>query len=190
MLFVFDLDRTLVTMYGVDPLPGVRERLSHLVSQGHVLAIATNQAGPAWGLATGDPKYPAPESLMERFRQIAVALPETADVPWFVAVGDTRLTLSAADYDVVKQRVGSVRGPLALHISADPSWRKPEPGMLLAACRQVGVPLSETVFVGDSTTDADAARAAGVAFVSADEFFASGTVSGQVGEDSAPEIPD
>jgi HAD superfamily hydrolase (TIGR01662 family) len=178
MLFIFDLDRTLATMYGVDLLPGVRERLSHLVSRGHKLAIATNQAGPAWGLATGDPKYPTPESLTERFHKLAATLPETADVPWFVAVGDTRLTLSAADYDSVEQRMGNGRGSMDLHISADPCWRKPEPGMLLAACSQVGISLSEAVFVGDSKTDADAARAVGVAFVSAGEFFAPGAVLG------------
>jgi phosphoglycolate phosphatase len=43
--------------------------------------------------------------------------------------------------------------------------RKPDPRPLLHACAQLGVEPEQTVFVGDSQNDADAARAAGTAFV-------------------------
>lgn len=41
------------------------------------------------------------------------------------------------------------------------SCRKPQPGMLLAACEALNVPPSDAVFVGDSWSDIQAALAAG-----------------------------
>lgn len=41
------------------------------------------------------------------------------------------------------------------------SCRKPQPGMLLAAARDLGVSLSASFMVGDRATDVDAGRAAG-----------------------------
>lgn len=43
--------------------------------------------------------------------------------------------------------------------------RKPHPEPFLAACRELGVVAVEAVVVGDSANDADAARAAGCAFL-------------------------
>ncbi len=43
--------------------------------------------------------------------------------------------------------------------------RKPQPGLLLEAIRESGIPAAETLFVGDSTTDLEAGRRAGVAIV-------------------------
>lgn len=40
--------------------------------------------------------------------------------------------------------------------------RKPSPGLLLAAARDLKVDLARSIFIGDSATDAEAARAAGV----------------------------
>jgi phosphoglycolate phosphatase len=42
---------------------------------------------------------------------------------------------------------------------------KPDPGGLLAAIEQLGVPLDRALYVGDSVTDAETARRAGVAFL-------------------------
>lgn len=49
--------------------------------------------------------------------------------------------------------------------------RKPAPGMLLDLMRQLEVPPSATLFVGDSPSDSEAARRAGVRFSWASEFF-------------------
>lgn len=49
--------------------------------------------------------------------------------------------------------------------------RKPAPAMLERIVALYGVRRSETLFVGDSPADAEAARRAFVHFVSADEFF-------------------
>ncbi len=171
MLYIFDLDRTLVGMYRTDPLPGVSDRLASLAADGHRIAVATNQAGPAWGMATGDPKFPSPETLPDRFHEIAALIPELSRVPWLVAVGDPRLSLTMWDYDTLVQRILSGVGGLDLHVSAAFDWRKPEPGMLLAACEIYDVPPSQAIYVGDSSSDAEAADRAGTAFAWADVFF-------------------
>lgn len=49
------------------------------------------------------------------------------------------------------------------------STHKPDPEPLLAVCRQLGVAPEDAVFVGDSPRDAEAARAAGIAYRSAEE---------------------
>ncbi|MCX6368152.1 MAG: HAD family hydrolase [Armatimonadetes bacterium] len=49
--------------------------------------------------------------------------------------------------------------------SEDCTCRKPKPGMLLQAAQEHGIDLTQSVFIGDTPTDAQAALAAGVAFV-------------------------
>lgn len=171
MLYVFDLDSTLVEMYGVQPLAGVAAKLASLGDHGAGLAVATNQAGPAWRRETGDPKYPTPESLGMRFRQIAELIPVLADVPWFVAIGDDRLDLDSHDYEAMAEALKAAVGAIEIHVSAAPDWRKPEPGMLLAACDRWRVSPSGAIYVGDAVTDAEAAYAAGMSYISAGRFF-------------------
>lgn len=48
------------------------------------------------------------------------------------------------------------------HASGACDCRKPKPGMLLRAAEEFGIDLSASVFIGDTETDAEAARAAGV----------------------------
>lgn len=43
----------------------------------------------------------------------------------------------------------------------DPSWRKPEPGMLLAAAKDLAIDLEASFMVGDRATDIEAGRRAG-----------------------------
>ena len=171
MLYIFDLDGTLVESYGVRPLEGAPARLAQLHAEGHLLAVATNQAGPAWGIATRDAKYPTPESLGERFQEIAEVLPALATAPWFVAVGDQRLSLGASDYTALIQTFQDAAGSLDIRLSADPAWCKPEPGMLLAACAAYQQHPSAAFYIGDSETDAAAAAAAGMSFLPIAEYL-------------------
>ncbi|MGC9348736.1 MAG: HAD-IA family hydrolase [Anaerolineae bacterium] len=171
MLYIFDLDSTLVKLYDTEPLPGVHSGLDVLKREGHALAIATNQAGPAWRMETGDEKFPEATSLGRRFREIAGLIPLLEKVPWFVSLYDDRLSLDQRSYDTLVRDFEFSGGRLELHISADPSWRKPRPGMLLAACRRYGLSIAQAVFVGDAETDAEAALAAGMGFIFEDEFF-------------------
>lgn len=171
MLYIFDLDGTLVETYGIRPLDGIPVRLAKLQAEGHVMAVATNQAGPAWGLATGDGKYPQPRELGERFREIAKVLPQLATIPWFVSVGDPRLSLDTSAYTQLIRAFQAAGEPLDLHLSADPRWRKPGPEMLRAACAYYELPPEQAVFVGDYETDAAAAAAAGVTYISIEQFL-------------------
>lgn len=43
----------------------------------------------------------------------------------------------------------------------DPAWRKPEPGMLIAAARDLDIDLGKSFMVGDRATDVEAGRRAG-----------------------------
>jgi len=55
-----------------------------------------------------------------------------------------------------------LRKRLPVTVCADlPQDRKPSPGMLLAACRQLGVDPANLLYVGDSPSDIAAARSAG-----------------------------
>jgi beta-phosphoglucomutase-like phosphatase (HAD superfamily) len=160
-----------VEKYGERPLPGVTSTVGRLQGEGAKIAVATNQAGPAWGVSTGEAKYPDPRELGARFMRIAARIPPLADVPWFVAVGDARLSLSQMDYQDLIRDLETGADGLGLHASAAFSWRKPDPGMLLAICARYGVPPDAAIFVGDADTDAEAAANAGMAFVIADAFF-------------------
>lgn len=52
------------------------------------------------------------------------------------------------------------------HLKSDEcTCRKPKPGMLLQAAQDHGIDLAQSVFIGDTPTDAQAAQAAGVPFV-------------------------
>jgi len=69
------------------------------------------------------------------------------------------------------------------HASAPSTHRKPEPGMILQAAAEYDLDLAASVFVGDTETDAAAARAAGVGtFV----LVLSGKFAGRSGAESDP----
>ena len=176
MLYIFDLDGTLVETYGELVLPGVAARLMALAARGHSFAVATNQAGPAWRLATGEARYPDPAVLGARLARIAQKLPPLTSVPWYVATGDGRLELSAKEYHTIERAMCGASEALNLHIAADLAWRKPEPGMLRAACAHYGIPERRALFVGDSDADAGAAKNTEVRFVFADRFFGADSV--------------
>ena len=59
-----------------------------------------------------------------------------------------------------------------LHLMwATGNTRKPSPYMLLELAKHYNIPLNEVLFVGDWKTDQQAASAAGIDFIWADEFF-------------------
>ena len=176
MLFIFDLDGTLVETYGESVLPGVAAKLTALAARGDSFAVATNQAGPAWRLTTGEAKYPDPAALGARLARISQKLCPLVSAPWYVAIGDGRLELSSKDYQTIECAMRQAAEPLNLHVAADFVWRKPEPGMLRAACAHYGISERQVLFVGDSDADAGAAERAEVCFALAGRFFGSGGV--------------
>lgn len=171
MLYIFDLDGTLVEKYGTQPLQNVHAYLERLEAKGHKLAIATNQAGLAWRRLTKATKFPDVQSMARRFDQIAQDLTPLAQVPWFVSVFDNRVKLHANQYENLCLDLASACPQLSLIVKADPQWRKPQPGMLLSAGQYYNLDPGEMMFVGDYKTDEEAAATAGIRFAWADAFF-------------------
>jgi phosphoglycolate phosphatase-like HAD superfamily hydrolase len=79
----------------------------------------------------------------------------------------TLLPVDVATQVLVANGIGVGPGaPVDLIVGRDPVIRpKPEPDGVLAACRRLGASPGESVMIGDSTWDAEAARRAGVGFV-------------------------
>jgi histidinol-phosphate phosphatase family protein len=80
-------------------------------------------------------------------------------------VGQGRVTPS--QLDAVNRRVSALTGPfdtwqVCVHRADEGcSCRKPQPGLILAAARELGVPAADCVVIGDIAADVAAARAAG-----------------------------
>lgn len=81
--------------------------------------------------------------------------------------GVARGILTAADVASVNARVEELLGPFDVwevcpHSAADGCpCRKPAPGMVLSACRRLGIRASEAALIGDIGSDVEAAEAAG-----------------------------
>jgi histidinol phosphatase-like enzyme len=171
MLYIFDLDATLVELYGTTPLPNVLGTLHSLTQQHHAIAVATNQAGVAWRKAVRRPPYPKVSEIGPRFHQIVSLLPPLRNAPWFISIYDARVKLTAQDYADLVAEFQEVIHPLNAHISAKSAWRKPNPGMLVEACTYHNITRENATFVGDADTDRDAATNAGMDFVFTERFF-------------------
>lgn len=153
-LYIFDLDGTLISSYMDTPkrryndwtvLPGRQARLAQLRADGHAIAVATNQAGVAFGYVT--------ESQVRR--KIAAAL-AALELPT-----DTPVTVCFAHAQARSYRY---RAPAEL------ARRKPSGAMLRELMVTVGE-LEHVCYVGDSPEDRQAARDARVSFITASEFF-------------------
>ncbi|MFC9909734.1 D-glycero-alpha-D-manno-heptose-1,7-bisphosphate 7-phosphatase [Streptomyces sp. NPDC059862] len=81
--------------------------------------------------------------------------------------GVARGLLTYRQVSAVRQRVDELLGPFGVwavcpHGPDDGCrCRKPAPGLVLAACARLGVPVERTVVIGDTEADVAAARAAG-----------------------------
>lgn len=145
-----DRDNTLIDNGGDlgDPkqvrlLDGVAEGLRSLRDAGFSLVVVTNQAGVARGKFTEDDV----DAVHQRIAMLAD--------------GQT-------GYEGVIDRFyycpyhpeGTVT-----EYRRDHPWRKPHPGMILQASRDMGLDLSRSWMIGDQERDVEAARAAGCKFV-------------------------
>lgn len=149
-LYIFDKDKTLVGPLEGPPansieeqqlLPGVAEKCAALRAQGHILAVASNQGGVAWGFLTEDEAYDLVEHAADLIGAKAIAM-----CPHHP------------------------KGRIEQYAIECPR-RKPEPGMLLDLMQRFNFHANQTVYVGDMDTDRQAAEAAGIRFVEASEFF-------------------
>ena len=119
-------------------LPGAIAGLRLLQEAGFALVVVTNQAGIGRGLYTVDDYRRLEEHMVERLGESGIRLDGIYFCPHHPTkgIGDFKL---------------------------DCDCRKPAPGMLLRAARELGLDLSRSVLVGDKVSDLQAGRAAGLA---------------------------
>jgi D-glycero-D-manno-heptose 1,7-bisphosphate phosphatase len=156
MLFLFDLDGTLISSYMDAPgrayerwevLPGRRERLAQLVADGHQLGIVTNQGRVAFGRATE-------EQANDKLAAVLRALDLPASTPIAVCFAHPNA------------RLRRYRDPV------EAARRKPSGAMIRELMAQYPA-AAGVVYVGDRPEDEGAALDAGVTFVPAEIFFSS-----------------
>jgi D-glycero-D-manno-heptose 1,7-bisphosphate phosphatase len=121
-------------------LPGSVEGMRALEEAGYVLAIATNQPAPAKGQFSADAVRRTNDALVERLSEHGVHV---------VAV---EACMHHPD--------GGPGGDTSLIRSCD--CRKPKAGMLDAVLARLGGDRKRSWMLGDSTSDIEAARAAGL----------------------------
>lgn len=178
MLYLFDLDGTLISSYMDNPdkdfhtwqlLPGRQKKIAQLRHLGHDIGVITNQGGVAFSLTTE-------QDVITKLGRAAMALgyasiwlhdggtPMRAgwDEPalfCFVCYSDPRAT------DARRRK------------PSDVVRRKPSGAMIREAMADAGLSdddaddRREVLYVGDRPEDAAAARDAGVPFKWAEEFF-------------------
>jgi D-glycero-D-manno-heptose 1,7-bisphosphate phosphatase len=121
-------------------LPGVVDGLRTLASAGYVICIATNQPGPAKGQFSAEAVERTNQALVEQLRRHGIS------------IAAVEVCLHHPD--------GGPGGDRSLVCTCD--CRKPRPGLLLRALQRTGIDASAAWMIGDSPSDVQAARAAGM----------------------------
>ena len=118
-------------------VPGVLTATAELAQAGYALVVVTNQAGIGRGMYGEDDFDRLTAWMIEQFAQGGVPIAGVYHCPHHptLAQGDLRRACNC---------------------------RKPAPGMLLDAARDLGIALGESVMFGDKCDDMRAAQAAGV----------------------------
>jgi D-glycero-D-manno-heptose 1,7-bisphosphate phosphatase len=141
-------------------LPGVTVALSRLARAGFALVLVTNQAGVARGLYGEE----AVERVHRRLREL-------------LAAGGVAL-------DGLYHCPHLPGGAVAAYARTC-RCRKPAPGMLEAAARDLGLDLPASYLVGNNPVDAGAARAAGATPL----FVTTGQAAGSAPPPGVPAFP-
>lgn len=163
MLYLFDLDGTLISGYMDNPdkdydrwdvLPGRKARLQQLLLQGNTCCIVTNQGGVAFGHVT---EYQADAKIGDAVRRLGLA-PVRSD-------GELKRIVFAC-YHHEKGTVEPWNNPIAAR------RRKPNPDMLIEAIwEHADAARFGVLMVGDREEDQQAAQAASIPFQWAHVFF-------------------
>ncbi len=184
---LYDLDGTLV-----HSAPGLAIAIGHLLEEsglprlsedrvigmvGNGAAMLVARAFAAHGVGNADGTDPGNAERLERFLEIYEADPITGATPYH-GVAEVLSDLAAAG---VAQGCATNKPERPAQAMLDAlglmPWlgslvggdtlptRKPDPAPLLAACAALGAAPAETVMVGDSISDVQAARAAGMPVV-------------------------
>jgi len=162
-LYLFDLDDTLTTSASGDKfpktvddrkwMPGRLEKLQALHAQGNKTAIITNQGGAAWGIFSQEEMYDYLNNLVW----------EAGMDAFFVCFHDTGPKARASDKTIKElTKPDHYKGH---------ERRKPGPGMLIEAMDDFEIDRQDTLYIGDRPEDDQSAKAAGIDFIHADEYF-------------------
>lgn len=135
---VINLDRAYVHKWEeFEFVPGAVDAMRRLKQAGYALVVVTNQSGLARGMYTEE-QYQTLTAHMRR-----------------------ALSEAGAEVDAVYHCPHHPKGKVP-QLAVDCDCRKPEPGMILRAARDLGLSLADSILVGDKPSDIEAARAAGV----------------------------
>jgi D-glycero-D-manno-heptose 1,7-bisphosphate phosphatase len=118
-------------------VPGAVDAMRALQQVGFALVVVTNQSGIARGFYTED-----------QYQALTVAMKQA-------------LAEAGAAVDAVYHCPHHPAGSLT-ELAIDCYCRKPAPGMIFRASRELNLSLSDSILVGDKSSDIQAARAAGV----------------------------
>jgi D-glycero-D-manno-heptose 1,7-bisphosphate phosphatase len=121
-------------------MPGVADALVKLKKAGFVLVIFTSQGAVARGNAT----LAQMEAVNDRLRQLLAE-----------ATGDANLI--AGTYACPYHPTGTVP-----FFAKESDWRKPHPGMILTAAKELGLDLASSWAIGDKPRDVEAGQNAGL----------------------------
>lgn len=139
----------------VELLPGAGEACARLKSAGFVLVIVTNQGCVARGAATEEQVRAVNDALVRLLN---------ANAGWFLTArggSEEDLERSRAVIDAVYFCPFHPKGNVPRY-TVDHDWRKPKPGMIVAAAAEHGLDLSRSWMIGDAARDMEAGVAAGI----------------------------
>jgi len=166
-LLLIDKDQTLIcskigreayiqSPWDQIPIPGINEKLNRYSADGWKIAIISNQAGIEKGYKSLSDTFLEFRYCLELFPQIEEAYfcpnfsgSECWQV-WADCKGDHRMLCEDKDRELNQ-------------------FRKPNPGMLKLAIANHGA--DEALYVGDRDVDEQAAAAAGIPFIWANDFL-------------------
>lgn len=135
---VINLDRAYVHRWeDFEFVPGIVDAMRQLKQAGYLLVVVTNQSGIARG-------YYSEAQYQQLTAQMRKALEN-----------------AGADVDAVYHCPHHPEGSVATY-AIDCDCRKPAPGMILQAARELGIDLASSWLIGDKPSDIDAGKAAGV----------------------------
>ncbi len=135
---VINVDRAYVSRWeDFEFIPGALEAMRALKQAGFALVVVTNQSGLARGYYTE-----------AQYQELTLAMTQ--------ALSEAGAAVEAV-YHCPHHPAGAVAG---LTVGCD--CRKPAPGMIFRAARELNLALSDSILVGDKPSDIQAARAAGV----------------------------
>lgn len=139
----------------VELLPGAGEACARLKAAGYALIVVSNQGCVARGAATED-----------KVREVNAALERllSAHASWLLAErgsGEDELERSRHIIEAFYFCPYHPRGTVPAYTREHP-WRKPAPGMILAAAEERGLDLSRSWLIGDAARDIEAGASAGI----------------------------